>query len=196
MDSRPPYFRIGLLFLLLVFVVEWAWMETSSGGKGGPLSRIFSRASSGAKGCPVDGKKGSFGKADFAWQIRSLDGQVQSLDAYKNKVLFVNVWATWCGPCVREMPDIQALYDSLKQDSNVAFLLVSEEEMDDVKKFVAEQKLTAPIYISASKLPDSFESRGIPATFIVDREGNIVHSHVGAANWENDGCRTFLRSLL
>ncbi len=182
--------------MLLVGVAEWAWLESPRGSAKGRARGFFARLAEGPSGCPANGQKSSNGSADYSWQIRTLDGRATRLEEFRGKVLFVNVWATWCGPCVSEMPDIQGLYNSLQKDSNVAFLLVSEEEDAPVRTFVTENKITAPVFISNATMPGVFESRGIPATFIVDRAGAIVHKRIGAAHWDDESCRAFLRSLL
>lgn len=182
----------ALLFVFLFLALEYAWLRRPhEEGRGGGRPRIGSSRS----GCPADSaQRKDYGVANYSWSLKSLDGEEISFSQFRGKTVFLNVWATWCGPCVDEMPDIQALYESLKNEA-VAFVLLSEEEMGPVKEFVAEQGLDAPIYIATSSLPDVFESRGIPATFIVDPEGHIVLRRIGAAHWDSDECRSFLRSL-
>ncbi len=126
--------------------------------------------------------------------MTALDGRETTLGEHRGKVVFVNVWATWCGPCVNEMPGIQALYDSARKEG-VAFVLVSEEKSEVVKTFVEQEKYSFPVFTSEN-LPDKFKTQGIPATFVVNRQGAIVHKHVGSADWNTESCRKFLRSLL
>ena len=76
--------------------------------------------------------------ADIEWKLQSLDGVETSFSAFEGKVLFVNLWATWCGPCVTEMPSIQRLYERFPREE-VAFLLVSDEPPDVVGEFAEEQ---------------------------------------------------------
>ena len=133
--------------------------------------------------------------ADFEWKLQSLDGEETSLAAFEGKVLFVNLWATWCGPCVVEMPSIQRLYEQFQQE-DVAFVLVSDEPPDVVEPFVQEKGWELPMYVSNDARPSVFESRGIPATFILDREGRIVFSHVGSARWDDETSVRFLNGLL
>ncbi|MCY3776703.1 MAG: TlpA disulfide reductase family protein [Candidatus Aminicenantes bacterium] len=133
--------------------------------------------------------------ADFEWKLQGLDGEETSLAAFKGKVLFVNLWATWCGPCVVEMPSIQRLYEQFQQE-DVKFLLVSDEPPDVVEPFVQEKGWELPMYVSNDERPSVFESRGIPATFILDREGRIVFRHVGSAQWDDESSVRFLNELL
>lgn len=129
------------------------------------------------------------------WKLQGLEGEETSLSAFEGKVLFVNLWATWCGPCVVEMPSIQRLYEQFAQE-DVAFLLVSDEAPDLVEKFAREQGWELPLYISDDEKPSAFESLGIPATFILDRKGRIVFRHVGSARWDDETSVRFLSDLL
>ena len=129
------------------------------------------------------------------WKFQSLDGQETSLSEFEGKVLFVNLWATWCGPCVVEMPGIQRLYEQFPQE-DVAFLLVSDEPPDVVEEFVREKGWELPLYVSDDAKPSAFETRGIPATFILDRTGRIVFRHVGSARWDDESSVRFLTELL
>ena len=129
------------------------------------------------------------------WKLQDLDGVETSFSAFEGKVLFVNLWATWCGPCVVEMPGIQRLYEQFPQE-DVAFLLVSNEPPEVVGEFAEEQGWKLPLYVSDDGTPSVFESMGIPATFILDREGRIVFRHVGSARWDDESSVRFLSDLL
>jgi len=129
------------------------------------------------------------------WSVRTFEGEKVELADYKGKVVFLNLWATWCPPCVMEMPSIQNLYNSLK-DEDIAFLIISKEEKETVQKFVEEKEFNFPVYLSKGKIPATIRSRSIPATIILDREGVIVFKHIGSAKWDDESCSGFLRSLL
>ena len=129
------------------------------------------------------------------WKLRSLDGEETSLSAFEGKVLFVNLWATWCGPCIVEMPSIQRLVEQFAHE-DVAFLLVSDERSDLVEEFAQEQGWELPLYVTDQERPSAFESLGIPATFILDRKGRIVFRHVGGARWDDESSVRFLNDLL
>ena len=133
--------------------------------------------------------------ADIEWKFQSLDGEETSLSAFEGKVLFVNLWATWCGPCVVEMPSIQRLYEQFPQE-DVAFLLVSDEPPDLVREFVQEKGWKLPLYVSDDERPSAFKTLGILATFILDRKGRIVFRHVGSAAWDDESSVRFLTELL
>jgi thiol-disulfide isomerase/thioredoxin len=128
------------------------------------------------------------------WAVTSLDGKELRMSDLRGKVVFINRWATWCGPCVMEMPSIQALHDSLK-DANVAFVIVSDEEMPVVKEFVAKKGWSLPIYLASEGFPRHLQTDGIPATFIANSKGEIVFGEMGAKDWNTDEVRRKLKSI-
>jgi len=143
----------------------------------------------------------SFEKSDIfesskGWTLSILDGDEIEFSEFKDKVLFINFWATWCKPCIAEMPGIQKLYDELS-DEDIVFLVISNETEAVVKKFFDNNDYTFPVYLTgAHDLPNIFQSRSIPATFIIDKNGYIVFKHKGMAAWDDRSCREFLRKLL
>jgi len=134
------------------------------------------------------------GEADFRWRLRTLDGSPTTLEAFQGRVLFINMWATWCGPCVQELASIQALVESMK-DSGVVFLLVSPEDPEPVLRFLRVHGYDLPVYLEVQEMPPAFGLRALPTTFVVDRQGRIVLRHRGAADWDQDAVRTFLLAL-
>jgi thiol-disulfide isomerase/thioredoxin len=191
MGGRFSLLRILVVVVAAFAVLELVWLQLPPGvGWRGVGDLSLPRTA----GCPSDvNARRDHGRADYDWALRTLDGRELRLADFRGQPLFINVWATWCGPCRDEMPDIQALHDSMKSD-HVAFLLISEEEADEVRSYMDRNQFTFPVYVTA-RTPDVFESRGIPATFIVDQAGEIVFRRVGAARWDSDACRNFLRAL-
>lgn len=134
-------------------------------------------------------------KVDEDWILRSLEGQNVRLSGLRGKVVFLNIWATWCPPCVAEVPAIQKLHDSMK-DEEVAFLLVSSEAPEHVHGFVGKKQWRVPVYTPITRMPNVFVTDGIPATFILNRQGDVVFSQVGSANWNARDSHRFLHALL
>ncbi|NVL90148.1 MAG: TlpA family protein disulfide reductase [Desulfobacterales bacterium] len=130
-----------------------------------------------------------------SWSIRTLEGKEVPFSQFKGKVVFLNFWATWCPPCVAEMPSIQNLYDSLKDD-DIAFVLIADENKRTVRNFMKKNRFTFPVYVQGKNLPDLFNTRRIPATYILDRKGIVVFNHVGSAKWDDEACLRFFRSLM
>jgi peroxiredoxin len=110
--------------------------------------------------------------ADFT--LLDLQGKPWHLRDLKGKVVLVNFWATWCPPCRKEMPDLQALYDKYK-DQGFLVLSISDEEAAKVSPFIAERKITYPVLLDPGrKINDAFIVEGIPKSFVYDREGKMV----------------------
>lgn len=136
-----------------------------------------------------------FGPFHYDWSVHTLDGVEVPMEEFRGKVVFVNSWATWCMPCVMEMPSIQELYRSVDPQS-VAFVLVTDEDLEDVQEFLDGKDWNLPIYVSRNGLPEGLNgAQGIPFTMIVNPEGRIRFTHVGAGNYDTDAAREFLRTL-
>lgn len=130
----------------------------------------------------------------YDWKLQQHDGTVTVLKDHKNKVLFINFWATWCAPCVAELPSIQKLYNAYGE--RVEFFLVTEEKPDKVQNFLIKNNYQLPIYYNNTEKPDVFKSKTVPTTYIVDRKGKIVIAETGAANWNSEKTREMLEEFL
>ena len=98
--------------------------------------------------------------ADYDWQIVSLNGETVDLNDLKGKVLFINFWATWCPPCVAEMPNIHSLYKKYKkvESDSIVFLMISvDDDWQKVKDFISRKEYTFPVYRLDSHLPSVFK---------------------------------------
>lgn len=130
----------------------------------------------------------------LSWQVRGMDGRIADVAELDHTVLFVNNWATWCGPCIREMPAIEELvghYDG----QDVAFVIVSDESLEKVQGFVEDKGWELPVYVTKER-PPMFQTRVIPSTFILDDDRRIVHTHIGSAAWGDDSATDFIDKLL
>lgn len=141
-------------------------------------------------------QKMSTSDAAFKWQMQKADGSGFQLSEVKGKVVFLNLWATWCPPCVGEMPGIQDLYDQYADHPDVAFVLVSNETPETISKFAEKKGYTFPLYSSLSETPAAFFTRSIPTTFVLDKRGNIVIKEVGAMNWGGKKMAGILEALI
>jgi thiol-disulfide isomerase/thioredoxin len=111
-------------------------------------------------------------RADFT--LTDLQGKSWTLRELHGKVVLVNFWATWCPPCRKEMPDLDALYKRFK-DEGLVILAVDDEEAAKVKPFLTERPVTYPILLDPGrKVNDLFHIDGIPKSFVYDREGKLV----------------------
>jgi cytochrome c biogenesis protein CcmG/thiol:disulfide interchange protein DsbE len=126
-------------------------------------------------------------------------GETVSLASLKGKVVFLNVWATWCGPCREEMPSMETLYDELKGNKDFVMLAVSQDVKGKaaVVPYVEKNGYHFKILLDPeNKVGDSYGVSGVPETFIIDRNGRIVAHHMGAFDWSRPDVKEALQQLL
>jgi thiol-disulfide isomerase/thioredoxin len=131
---------------------------------------------------------------DFNWELQSFNGQQVNLETFKGQVIVVNLWATWCPPCVAEMPSFQKLYNAY--GDKVIFLFVANDEPERVKKFLTDNEYEIPVFFQMSSAPKEMSSNSLPTTYVIDRKGTIVASKVGAADWNSSKVRSLLDDQL
>ena len=120
-------------------------------------------------------------------------GKEVELNDFKGKVLFVNVWASWCPPCVAEMPTIETLYNNVSDNEDIKFLLISlDEEPEKAVTFMKSRDLPMPYYFPTAGMPKVFQSPYIPSTYVVSKEGQIIFKKEGIADYSSDTFRDWL----
>lgn len=120
---------------------------------------------------------------NYEWTLKSLSGEGLNFSELHNKIIVVNFWATWCPPCIAEMPSFQSLYDHYKKDDEVIFLFVTTDVRSKVEAFMKKKGYDLPVYYPLSQVPKELSNNSIPATFIIDKQGSIVVDKVGAVDW-------------
>lgn len=131
---------------------------------------------------------------DYNWQLVDEHGLGYDFNQAKGKVIFINFWATWCPPCIAEMPSMEKLYQAYKND--VVFLFVSGESQDVISKFKKKNDYQFTVHSSITTNPKSLETSSIPRTFLIDQQGTIVIDKTGAADWNSKTVRKVLDGLL
>jgi len=200
-------FRLGALLsaVLLVAVVFWlifpgpfargviVGVVMGLGGLAGGLVFVVRRLRGRMEGSltPPPLPTGAW---DYAVDLEDPAGNRIPAAQFKGNVLIINFWATWCAPCVAEMPGLTRLHEAAS-DLGVNMVCVTQEPWDEVSAFVEKRGVTAPIYRLLDDPPEQFRSRSIPATFILDRAGMVALRHFGAARWDDDRVVTFVRGL-
>ena len=133
--------------------------------------------------------------ADYGFAIVNTEGEKIPFKNYENKVVFVNIWATWCPPCVAEMPDIQDLYEEMKGE-DIEFVLISvDDNFQKAKDFVERKEFDFPIYQLATPLPAVYESQAIPTTYVISPQGEIVVTKSGMAKYNTKKFKKYLEEL-
>ena len=135
--------------------------------------------------------------ADF--KLEKLDGTTVSLESLRGKVVFLNVWATWCEPCREEMPSMQTLYEDFKGNKDFVMLAVSQDVKGRaaVAPYVAKNGYHFTILLDPeNKIGETYDVSGVPETFIIDQKGQIVAHHMGAFDWSRPDVRDALQQLL
>lgn len=134
---------------------------------------------------------------DYDFSVKDLNGKTLEMKDLKGKVIFINLWATWCGPCRVEMPSIQKLYNEVDKE-RVAFVMLSLDQENQHKKiiqFINDKNYTFPVYQPAGPLPKLLRVNTIPTTFIIGPDGKVVTKKTGMANYDTEEMRGFLREL-
>ncbi|MBI4401381.1 MAG: TlpA family protein disulfide reductase [Nitrospirae bacterium] len=132
------------------------------------------------------------------FQLWNLDGKPVSLSQYHGKVVFINFWATWCGPCRVEMPAMELLYREFnRNDFEILAVSTDPRGLAVTRPFQEELGLTFPIlHDSDFRVGIAYGARTLPMTFLVDRRGIITHRIFGARDWQSPEARQLIQKLL
>jgi cytochrome c biogenesis protein CcmG, thiol:disulfide interchange protein DsbE len=179
-SSNLPYFVASLLAL---GVVASAWVARDQHRPVGP------------------------GAAAPAFEAVTLDGEVARIEDYRGSVVLLNVWATWCPPCVYEMPSMQRLYDHFQgEDFEIVAVSIDAPEGrrdlfgrlgGDVAGFADEYGLTFPIWLDPEgTIQRVYRTTGVPESFVIGRDGRIYRKVSGATEWDQEHYLEFIRRLL
>lgn len=137
----------------------------------------------------------AYRSANYNLPLLSLDGKSSTLKEFEDKTIFLNFWATWCPPCIAEMPNIQALYESIESDS-IKFVMVSlDEDHTKARNYLERKGYTFPVYFLNGRKPGIYNSTVVPTTYVISPDGKIVTERRGMANYNTSGFREFLRSF-
>ncbi|WP_417359296.1 TlpA family protein disulfide reductase [Galbibacter sp.] len=130
----------------------------------------------------------------YQWDLQNLEGNRYSFKDTQGKVVLLNFWATWCPPCIAEMPSMQELYNDY--GDQIVFVFVSQEPKEKIQGFLDKHNYNFPVYQAISEPPAAFNHKSIPQTYLVDKAGNIVIDKNGAANWNSKSVRQTITTLL
>ncbi|MGO9093439.1 MAG: TlpA disulfide reductase family protein [bacterium] len=160
--------------LSLILILLVALVFTSEGEEGDLFSKIR-----------IDPIKGDKKAPDFS--LRDLNGNKVEMKQLKGKIILLNFWATWCGPCKEEMPSLEVLHQRFKErDFVLLSISVDYERLERVQEFINKHHYTFPVLLDPQgETLDLFEVKGVPTTFLIDKTGRMVGKATGPRDWKS-----------
>ena len=130
-------------------------------------------------------------------QFSDLENNMFTIQDFEGKNLFINYWATWCNPCLAEMPYMAELYENYKDEEDIIFLYLSREKLEVIKNYIPkdESLQQLPIYKIITD-DEFFATSGIPTTFIINSGGEVIVKDLGSAFWNDESVFTFIDKLI
>lgn len=129
-------------------------------------------------------------------RFRDASGKIIDLGDLKGKVVFLNFWATWCPPCIAEMPGVNKLHEKFRNDADVVFILADADgDLLKSQKFMGRKKFGLPVHAVASEIPEVLFQGSLPTTIVFDRQGRIMYNEAGAANYGSQKFIEFIDRL-
>jgi peroxiredoxin len=170
---------VFLLFLLLVLHFP------AEGGEEDLFSKI--------KISPIKGDKKT---PDFS--LEDLNGKKVGLKQFRGKIILLNFWATWCGPCKEEMPGLEILHQRFKEKNFVLLTIsVDYEGIGPVREFINRHQYTFPVLLDPKcETLDLLEVKGIPTTFVIDKKGKMVGRAIGPRDWKRPEVISLINILI
>ncbi len=132
--------------------------------------------------------------SNYHWQLSTVDGSTIDFSNSEDKVVLLNLWATWCPPCLAELPSMQKLYTAY--GDKVDFYFVTAEDAATVNKFMEKKGYDFPVYRETQRPPAELRVTTIPTTFLIDTDGEIIIQKTGAAQWDSEEVVDILENLL
>ena len=185
-----------ILFIAAVFLVYSCSAKAQNTSSSGPseMEKAFNEA-----GLRLLKEKVS--PRDFSLQLLSsaqgTAAETQRLSDLKGNVVFLNFWATWCGPCRVEMPSMEAIYNKYKEEGFEMLAVNCMEKQEDVLPFMEDNKFSFPVALDdEGKVGTAYGIQAIPTTFLIDREGKIILRLVGSINWDTPEFHSAIELLI
>jgi peroxiredoxin len=180
-DRRVNFQALVIIFLIVILFGILILLQTKDS---------FYNASSGlqvAKDLPAPN-----------FSLPDLDGKMVSLSDYRGKVVLLNIWATWCPPCVEEMPSMEKLYQELQGEGfEILAVSIDESGAQDVLPFMQKHKLSFPALTdSKGAIKNLYQTTGVPESFIIDKDGILVEKVIGPRNWAIPEAIRYFRNLI
>jgi thiol-disulfide isomerase/thioredoxin len=124
-------------------------------------------------------------------------GNIQNTSSLKGKVVFINFWASWCPPCRAEFPSIETLYSKFKNDNNILFLMINEDDDRAAgRDYLQNKGYITPMFKTRSVVPANIYNGTLPTTLVLDKKGKVVFRHEGFANYASEDFISQLNTLI
>lgn len=130
----------------------------------------------------------------FNYQVSDINGIPKSIAIGKGRVTFLGYWATWCPPCIAELPSIQKLHTDF--GDKIDFVLLTDEDLAVVRRFLEKKGYELPIYFPEMETPEALHENSIPINYIINAKGKIVVKETGATDWDSTKVRELLDGLI
>ena len=135
--------------------------------------------------------------ASLDFELQDLQGNLVRLSSFQGKVVFLNFWATWCGPCREEMPSMQVLYEELQNEGFEVVAVDLQESQKAVQAFVEKMGLSFTVLIDKTgQVGSAYGASSIPISYFIDRSGLVVGGVIGGRIWDTPDIFDFFRSML
>lgn len=129
-------------------------------------------------------------------KFKDQNGKIVSLNDLKGKVVFLNFWATWCPPCLAEMPSINKLYEQNKTNEDVVFIMLdADSNFEKANGYMKRKSYHMPVYQMASGVPEQIFAGSLPTTVVFDKQGRLSFQHTGPANYNSQKFTGFIEKL-
>jgi peroxiredoxin len=177
--------KVFFCCLSVVLIVLASLSFTAEGGEDDLFSKIRINPIKGDKKAP-----------DFS--LKDLNGKKVEIKQFKGKIIFLNFWATWCGPCKEEIPSLEVLHQQF-QEKNFVLLTISVdyEGLKPVQDFISKHHYTFPVLLDPNcEVLDLFEVKRIPTTFIIDKRGRMIGRAIGPRNWKSPEVFSLINLLI
>ena len=184
-QSEPLGVTVYLVLALLIIVLAGAVLLRVIGDESSLASTgITQAAANSSHGSGSAGGAPRVGATAPDFTLLNLDGQPVSLADFRGRLVLINFWATWCGPCEIEMPAIQAVYEKHQEEGFVVLAVAVDDSAKNVRRFINERGLTFQTLMDDGNVSRAYRVFGLPASFFVGADGKIAAVHNGVLTEE------------
>jgi peroxiredoxin len=199
--SQMPLIIVILGLIAVVAVTLWEHLSPSSG----PAETTHVKEPSAVTSAELGALFAALGIRRPAapseapeFTLMGLEGRSAQLREFRGKLVLLNFWATWCTPCLHEMPSMERLYQTFKQTDFVLLAVSMDRQGEEVTRpFVEHLKLTFPILLDrTSEVGRQYGVRGLPTSYLIDPDGRLIGAVIGAREWYRDEAKALIAGLL